>query len=212
MSWLVSRCTSRLDVVRQQFICPQCGKGEATKGNLKRHQNSHRERATMPCHICQKLISSSTLKVHMKIHKDEKPYACSHCDATFKSSQALKRHTGIHTGNKTSFSCLKCEKNLLGHGALKSHMMLHTGEKPRACSYCPYQSVQAVSLQCHIQNNHIREKTFHCTICDDYFFNKNHMRKHYTLINENEGIPCKKCNKTFLNVPKLNQHIRNVHA
>ena len=95
----------------KQFICPQCGKGEATQGNLKRHQNSHRERATMPCHICQKLISSSTLKVHMKIHKDEKPYACSHCDATFKSSQALKRHTGIHTGNKTSFSCLKCEKS-----------------------------------------------------------------------------------------------------
>ena len=117
-------------------------------------------------------MSSSTLKVHMEIHKDEKPYACSHCDATFKSSLALKRHTGIHTGNKTSFSCLKCEKNLLGHGALKSHMMLHTGEKPRACSYCPYQSVQAVSLQCHIQNNHIREKTFHCTICGDYFLKK----------------------------------------
>ena len=86
--------------------------------------------------------------------QDEKPYACSHCDVTLKSSQALKRHTVIHTGNKTYFSCLKCEKS----------------------------------------------------------FKRDHMKKHYTLTNENEGIPCKKCNKTFLNVPKLNQHIRNVHS
>ena len=87
-------------------------------------------------------------------NQDEKPYACSHCDVTLKSSQALKRHTVIHTGNKTYFSCLKCEKS----------------------------------------------------------FKRDHMKKHYTLTNENEGIPCKKCKKTFLNVPKLNQHIRNVHS
>ena len=43
-------------------------------------------------------------------------------------------------------------------------------------------------------------------------FKRDHMKKHYTLTNENEGIPCKKCKKTFLNVPKLNQHIRNVHS
>ena len=49
----------------KQHICPQCGKGEATKGNLKQHQNSHRKRA-LPCLMRQKTISSSTLKMHMK--------------------------------------------------------------------------------------------------------------------------------------------------
>uniref|UniRef100_K1PT72 C2H2-type domain-containing protein n=1 Tax=Magallana gigas TaxID=29159 RepID=K1PT72_MAGGI len=50
------------------------------------------------CDVCGKdFILKSYLQVHMKMHKEERPYKCEVCHKAFKQMAALARHNRIHT-------------------------------------------------------------------------------------------------------------------
>ena len=50
---------------------------------------------------CGKSLSSkSALQIHMRIHEDIRPFACSHCDQAFRQRAHLKRHVASVHGGK----------------------------------------------------------------------------------------------------------------
>ncbi|KAM4825184.1 zinc finger protein 296 [Thomomys bottae] len=54
-------------------------------------------RRTPTCSVCQKTLSSfSNLKVHMRSHTGERPYACDQCSYACAQSSKLNRHKKIH--------------------------------------------------------------------------------------------------------------------
>ena len=45
------------------------------------------------CDVCEKVFTRShNLKIHMRIHTNERPYECEVCEKCFRESGHLKRH------------------------------------------------------------------------------------------------------------------------
>ena len=60
-------------------------------------KGSKRKRTQHECDVCDKAFrDSSTLKDHMRIHTNERPYECDVCDKAFRESGQLKRHKRAH--------------------------------------------------------------------------------------------------------------------
>ncbi|XP_017849650.1 zinc finger protein 501 isoform X3 [Drosophila busckii] len=77
------------------------------------------------CHVCKnKFRQLTTLRNHMKIHTDERPYKCKHCDKAFRQISTLTNHVKIHTGEKP-FTCNICAKDFRQQSTLINHVKTH---------------------------------------------------------------------------------------
>ena len=78
---------------RTQHECDVCEKSFSRSGSLKRHMLIHTNERPYECDVCEKAFrESGHLKTHMRIHTKEKPYECDVCDKAFRRSDVLKRH------------------------------------------------------------------------------------------------------------------------
>ncbi len=56
-------------------------------------KGTKRKRAQHECDVCEKRFTrADSLKTHMRIHTNERPYECDVCDKAFRESGALTRH------------------------------------------------------------------------------------------------------------------------
>lgn len=68
-------------------------------------------RQSPTCLVCKKTLSSfSNLKVHMRSHTGERPYACDQCPYACAQSSKLKRHQRMHGlgPGSTRYKCPHC--------------------------------------------------------------------------------------------------------
>ena len=87
----------------------------------------------------------------MRIHTDEIPYQCSHCNNTFSLNRKFIIHMRIHIGEKV-YQCSQCDKGFSQNSNLITHTRIHTEEKTYQCSQCNKTFLWNSNLICHIRH------------------------------------------------------------
>ncbi|XP_078535804.1 uncharacterized protein LOC144822316 [Lissotriton helveticus] len=141
-----------INTALQMCICSRCGRCSNQPINMiTDHLISNHQQPNV-CSDCMKVVSFSS-----NLNKDqERPYKCSDCGQSFKTSQTLIRHRRIHTGERP-YICIQCGKSFRRPHTLMTHQLLHTGDKPYSCVTCGRNFRQIPHLMKH-QRTHMREK------------------------------------------------------
>jgi len=122
------------------FKCPHCPSTFNAEMNLKRHvKRTHEGIKEFLCRFCPKEFwCSSTLKVHERVHTNERPYECPFsCGLSFHSPLKQRRHARIHTQDKHYACRLGCDKRFVACGNRNEHERnVHTSIRfdcPKGC-------------------------------------------------------------------------------
>ena len=98
-----------------------------------------RRKRLLDCHINSK-------------HKNERPYSCRHCSATFVYPEHLRKHEQTHRGDERVFKCDQCTKKFKSKASLDNHTSAsHRPATSYQCLSCPNYYLTKEELLTHLK-------------------------------------------------------------
>lgn len=147
----------------------------------------------------------------------ERPYECDVCGKKFNTTNYLKSHKLLHSGDRP-FVCpiTECAKSFTQSATLRVHMKVHTGEKPHVCDYCHRSFATSGDLTKHVrthtQERPYKERGCHLTSKFDLqgatlgSLKGSLWRSHSSITFDNLYAQCPVCNHGFNQNGNLRRH------
>ncbi|XP_023026991.2 uncharacterized protein [Leptinotarsa decemlineata] len=166
------------------------------------------------CHICgMSFKRKSTFEDHSGIHASSKLYPCPICNKRFSRKSVMLSHKKKHISPR-QYVCEHCGKRFNENGSLNLHKKcVHLKQRNFHCSVCNLSFPLKATLQKHIRRRHtIREKTFVCSICNSSFAERAAMLRHFSKHLDSEKYTCSVCQREYAYKYSLMKHVRKYHS
>lgn len=185
-----------------------CGKEFSTSPSMAAHQR-RTGHPLAPHHqaVHLSLSESSTPDISLpqpskSKNPAKKSLACTLCDRSFPSSNALKDHCSVLHSHK----CGACAKVFITFKALQIH---NRSTKHCFCRPCKQFFSNSEQLDVHLQSV-VHAADFHCCDCDRNFKTQQALDQHLQFKDHtsvrNKNHECEECDRTFLNQAALDTH------
>uniref|UniRef100_A0A182PI74 C2H2-type domain-containing protein n=1 Tax=Anopheles epiroticus TaxID=199890 RepID=A0A182PI74_9DIPT len=188
------------------------------------------------CTVCERLFShQQTVRIHFRIHTNEKPYKCSFCEESYIRSDYLERHLKVH------FKDGMLPAAAIASMAAAAAAAATSGNRSATSTPPPLQpaikedlSVESPSTPANVsigsgtsgstgkpligraglapENYHFTESNdgqFVCKICDAVFSQVALLRKHALAHTEEKPFHCDICDRSFNRVDYLKEHFKS---
>nr|XP_034825633.1 uncharacterized protein LOC117983253 [Maniola hyperantus] len=164
----------------KSFECPHCRRVFQHRNSLLYHILMHSEKQQV-CRECGKsFYTASALKIHVRVHSDDRPCKCEECGREFRQWSDLKYHKASLHSNKKNFKCEFCDKEFARRYSLNVHRRIHTGERNYKCDFCN-KTFRASSYRLSHMRTHTGSKPYKCPQCEKCFRVAYDLRRHMLI-------------------------------
>jgi len=185
------------------------GIGESTVGEIQEISHNADDDRRHQCKVCGLMLKTKkNLKKHMGIHTGEKPYNCSFCDKKFLDKYYRNIHELWHKGELPQ--CPVCGGRYTN---LHKHMLTHDDSADRykhICSVCKKGFRTVPYLKSHMLM-HSKEKPYTCQDCGGRFRCLSSLKSHMLTHTKEKNHVCSVCGSSFAQKYGLVAHKR-VHT
>ncbi|GLH09699.1 Krueppel homolog 1, partial [Gryllus bimaculatus] len=203
------------------FKCSVCEKRFSRKDHLLKHElrcaqklvnieehdiqvvkksQAERRKSQRQCPVCKKMLNSSYLKEHLRIHSGIKPFQCRFCSRTFRFKSGYLNHLKFHKKMKqdslkdkvtTEETLKKSPKKEIENDNITKKQNLENYE----CSMCGTHLSSKAALLCHVLRHEGKGNT--CNICDKKLTSSKHLLSHMRTHTGEKPFECEVCKKKF---------------
>ncbi|GAB5362426.1 hypothetical protein AAMO2058_000795800 [Amorphochlora amoebiformis] len=184
--------------------CGHCGKTFEDRIQLSEHTlNAHSTAKIYQCETCSETFKYPTsLKRHILIHKDERPYPCKYCPRRFRQRSEKDTHeASIHRPGRIQHTCQSCKMSWAFKAEFEKHVSHVHGTA--TCHFCGMRMKSQRVLKAHISRRHGENYAYRCQFCSLRTNDKNEYELH-----RHKLYPCPSCNRNFTSITGFNVHQR----
>ncbi|XP_011561571.3 zinc finger protein 34 isoform X1 [Plutella xylostella] len=167
------------------------------------------------CDYCQKTFTNkSSLRRHIYMHMDIKPYGCMHCSKRFRQRCNLQVHQTRRHVDKypQKFMCNQCDKPFLLKENLLLHLTSHVkNENSFRCVVCDKRFSHHLLLVQH-EKQHLVSGRFQCSICSMSYDCRSRLSLHVKSHLNIKEFVCQYCGKEFLRPNSMRRHVEICHG
>ncbi|CAK1554309.1 unnamed protein product [Leptosia nina] len=174
--------------------CPHCSKRLSDKYSLDHHLQLHSDDKPFACTKCNATFKTKKyVSKHLRrVHKKATGHECEFCGKKFHFESLLQKHRLVHTDERP-YKCKWCKKGFNSRYTLSGHILIHTNSKPFKCSYCEYSCRDSSTLRRHEERHRGQVPTYSCKICEKRFCKKSLLRYHVTEAHLNIDVKVVPC-------------------
>uniref|UniRef100_A0A182QP42 Protein krueppel n=1 Tax=Anopheles farauti TaxID=69004 RepID=A0A182QP42_9DIPT len=210
--WLESTKVKIIRTKRKQSLF---GRKRGTLQNEANQQlqrlKSGPESSPLECQICQRRFNrSSNLRLHLRIHSNERRFQCEVCSKQFRTSSNLHAHLKTHTDER-NYPCTVCDRAFRTSRELVNHGKTHSDVKNYVCRLCSKAFVKQSYLNTHMNTVHVGVKRYRCQECGKQFSNSSNLIAHRRVHTGEKPYQCGECDSKFNQSSALTRHMRQQH-
>uniref|UniRef100_A0A182U047 C2H2-type domain-containing protein n=1 Tax=Anopheles melas TaxID=34690 RepID=A0A182U047_9DIPT len=98
-------------------------------------------------------VIESCVGIQASTHSGERPYVCTICNKSYKTSSLRTAHMDTHIEGKT-FKCEMCGKSLQTRACYRNHVKRHLEQRNHECPVCGKKFFQKCTLRVHLKMVH----------------------------------------------------------